>query len=65
MSTKEILRLILLTAVMILGTMGMVYIFWNVYMTNNMVEKVFMITLAVLWPFLCIALVARLTKVRK
>ena len=65
MSTKEILRLILLTAVMILGTMGMVYIFWNVYMTNNMVEKVFMIALAVLWPFLCIALVARLTKVRK
>lgn len=65
MSTKEILRLILLTAVMILGTMGMVYIFWTVYMTNNMVEKVFMIILSFLWPFLCISLVARLAEVRK
>lgn len=65
MSAKEIVRIALLALLMIVGTMGMVYIFWNVYMTENMVEKVFMITLAVIWPFLCIALVARLTKVKK
>lgn len=65
MSAKDIIRIVLLALVMIAGTMGMVCIFWTVYMTNDLAEKVFMIALSVIWPFLCISLVARLTEVNK
>ena len=64
MPTKEIVRFALIALVTAIGSMGMAYIFWNVYVTDDLLEKVFMIVLSFIWPFLCIALVARLTKVK-